>query len=783
MGTIGNYIKNKLKYDKTKSYLIIISIILTTFLLTVIVIIGYDYVGQQRYHFKNIANFHGHYEPINIEQYDHLIHREDIESVTSRWQTVNEYKEHRVILVVVDKGYQDMMNIEQYGEGTYPTLENEVLIDKSYAKFLGYEGVVGEEIMLSYTIKDKGQSYTYNKPFIISGLSTDKQKFRDNLYKQYFVSFSKAFLDAHVSRDNQFFASTVKIADETSLSTKQIKNKVKEIGKEIGLKNHHITIHDAYLDIMKPDYQTIASLAGVCLVIMLAAIVVIYSIFYMSIVSKVQEYGKLLAMGATKKQIKKMVLLEGLYLSGISIPIGLISGTVVGYFIMYYTRQHMPKEMGIFPYNFSLYVLLGCGLLSLITIFIALVKPSRMASKISPIQAIRYDASNYIYNKERKGFDCINLLRLSRLNLIRYKKRTILTLISLTFGGMLFVIIAVLIHSENPHYENRHNSDFNIYNTGTLNIIDNGLIEELSSIDGITQVTIGKYMGVDLHINKTDTERFNLGSFDKPLAYYKERLVSGSIDFDRLIDEHGIIINTYLAEDKNLQVGDQITLDFQDNNETITKHFIIQGIGKFHFKYFLLPNKVLDQFITKNINSSINLSIDPIQYDDIHKQLSDIVNSTANLKMIDKRDRIKIAKNRNSAVKMAGYCLALVIGLISFMNLMNTMMTSIMTRKRELAVLQAIGLSYKQLGHMFHMEGMFYALVSLSSMLVLGNGIGYLMIAQQIKTGRSHLIYQFPVMENALLIGFILTAVFLLTLRVNKSFKKESLIERIRFSE
>ena len=49
-----------------------------------------------------------------------------------------------------------------------------------------------------------------------------------------------------------------------------------------------------------------------------------------------------------------------------------------------------------------------------------------------------------------------------------------------------------------------------------------------------------------------------------------------------------------------------------------------------------------------------------------------------------------------------------VLGLICIMNLINTMLNSIHMRKKELGIMQAIGLSEKQLIRMLHLESLFY---------------------------------------------------------------------------
>lgn len=62
--------------------------------------------------------------------------------------------------------------------------------------------------------------------------------------------------------------------------------------------------------------------------------IVIYSIFYISVASSIRNYGQLRTIGTTKRQIKKMVYREGKLLAAIAIPIGLVIGNVIGYFLI-----------------------------------------------------------------------------------------------------------------------------------------------------------------------------------------------------------------------------------------------------------------------------------------------------------------------------------------------------------------------------------------------------------------------------------------------------------------
>ena len=66
--------------------------------------------------------------------------------------------------------------------------------------------------------------------------------------------------------------------------------------------------------------------------IIFACSLVIYSIFYISSIEKTQEYGRLKVIGATQKQIRCIVQKEGLRLSIVAIPVGIVVGCILGYF-------------------------------------------------------------------------------------------------------------------------------------------------------------------------------------------------------------------------------------------------------------------------------------------------------------------------------------------------------------------------------------------------------------------------------------------------------------------
>ena len=77
-----------------------------------------------------------------------------------------------------------------------------------------------------------------------------------------------------------------------------------------------------------------------------------------------------------------------------------------------------------------------------------------------------------------------------------------------------------------------------------------------------------------------------------------------------------------------------------------------------------------------------------------------------------------------SMFQLCGGALSFIVGLVGVLNFFNAILTGIIARKREFAVLQSIGMTGKQLKTMLVYEGLFYALgaagISLVLTLVLG---------------------------------------------------------------
>ena len=74
--------------------------------------------------------------------------------------------------------------------------------------------------------------------------------------------------------------------------------------------------------------------------------------------------------------------------------------------------------------------------------------------------------------------------------------------------------------------------------------------------------------------------------------------------------------------------------------------------------------------------------------------------------------------------QLCGGALSFIVGLVGVLNFFNAILTGIIARKREFAVLQSIGMTGRQLKTMLVYEGLFYALGAVAISLVLALALG-----------------------------------------------------------
>lgn len=125
------------------------------------------------------------------------------------------------------------------------------------------------------------------------------------------------------------------------------------------------------------------------------------------------------------------------------------------------------------------------------------------------------------------------------------------------------------------------------------------------------------------------------------------------------------------------------------------------------------------------------------------------------------------------------YGISIFIILFSIFNLINTVISSIVSRKKELSMLESIGMEERQVRNMLFGESFLLALPNILITLTFGTITGFAFISFMQKSA-TYLEYHFPIIAVVLYIIGMIGIPMLISLGCLKRQNNISLVERIR---
>lgn len=194
-------------------------------------------------------------------------------------------------------------------------------------------------------------------------------------------------------------------------------------------------------------------------VIGVATILVIYNSFTISIAERRKDYGMLISIGASKKQIRKLVIIEVMIMA----TLGLLLGFTIGFLgikLLYFVLNILIEKLidlqasqGIasnislqLKMVFNMSVILTTIVVTYIITYLGILRPARKAAKTSPIESIKgidevvYKKRNVKTSKLSKKILGIEG-DLANKSLKRSRGRYRITIVSLTVSIVLFLIV------------------------------------------------------------------------------------------------------------------------------------------------------------------------------------------------------------------------------------------------------------------------------------------------------------------------------------------------------
>lgn len=833
--TVRSLALSKLRYNKSRTILTGIAIMLTTMLLMTIGTVGVALTDMNRQIYAE-SDYHANFNDLTADQVNILSKHINVEamSATETFADISNGKMNGVLScreIIKDARTTDGTDSSlavHLESGHYPETEEEICSSPVFFRRVGAEPVIGGKVTLSFRINGKGEILT--KEFTICGLEPDVEISEDidDSRLMWAAHVSKALLDRYEA-DGLYepapFA-TLRVYGEDDLTFDEMTDRINTVAADIGLGEGNVRINKAYLfTVTDPGTETMAVIAIIGLIVIFFSALVIYSIYYVGVITDVQEIGKLKALGASGRQIARLFYWQGAIVSAFAVPAGLLIGFLLPCFlfplalwlyqsgsaISSYSRDAVEAVAGQI-HMFSLPVLFIAAAAALVTVAVSLRKPIRMAKKVSPVEAIRYQ-ENSSDRKSRKGHREVNVAALAFANLTRNKRRTAVTILTMGLSCVLFICVSAVLSSLSAKDLARRSiprGDFRIaldyanhdkeYPENNLDSLvqqayfNEAFLEKLASIEGVESVE--RAPGVIL--SSTDIESAMYEDYENrlPLSYFTREdvaelsayLEQGSIDYDRMTANNEIVCtHVYSFEQYGLSMGDTFPLTLHDGSREIPLTVTLTALTQpdSNFSFLIMTEDTWNSLgLTCDPTTDIYLHVDDAHYDSVKETLLELVSKNEHFTLYAMDVEIKIGNSGIGLTKNPLYLLLILIAVIGFINLINTMITSIVTRKKELGILQALGLSDRQLVHMLSGEGLVFTAGTLLISLTLGNAAGYLLFFWAKKEHFMSISrYHYPLWETVGLALVLLIGQTAITLFIHKKVKKESLIERIRNQE
>lgn len=140
--------------------------------------------------------------------------------------------------------------------------------------------------------------------------------------------------------------------------------------------------------------------------IMFGSVSLIYNAFSISVSERTKQFGLLSSVGATKKQLRGMVFFEALCVAAIGIPLGVLSGIGgIGVTLMLIGSKfsgvignaNVPMRLCV-----SWAAVAAASVIALITVLISAWIPSKRATRVSAVEAIRQNTDVKVTNRPVK---------------------------------------------------------------------------------------------------------------------------------------------------------------------------------------------------------------------------------------------------------------------------------------------------------------------------------------------------------------------------------------------
>ena len=758
-----------MKYHKNKNRLTLICIAISVMLVTAIFSMADISLKTQK---QEVINTYGNWHIIlsNVSE-------QTINEVNARKEiavsgvlgagVVTEYQGKKLIIQSGSQQFAEQMNLT-VKEGRYPISETEALFDQQALK--QFDISIGDFIDVTF---QNGQTRKYHITGTYNDFSTLKGKDEHGLflpegalhflpeseYKEYnYIQFKKG---TNINQTIQ------QIQSQYHLTENQIVQNVMLVGL-MGQSNDSTMIN---------VYRTAIILFALVAV---ATVFMIASSFNMSILERTQYFGLLRCIGATKRQIKICIRLEGLLYCIKAIPLGLFSGCIVLWLAIWVLKAVNSQYIPSMSFQISLIGIFAGILIGVLVVMIASSSPARNAAKVSPQLAVTGNINQTKHFKKAYPIKKIPVdIAMGISHAFSNKKNIVLISGSFMISIILFLCFTIFITFMNSALKplKPYAADLSILSNESSVMLPYDLKQQISCLSSVKKV-YGRmfYDGISAQYQNYDNMAM-LISYDEPqFLWADDMLIEGNID--NVQYGNGVIVDYGYAQQFHWKVGDVITLNVNKTTQNVIISALISDVPfeAENGEWILVCS---ENTFTKLTDISEYTIIDMQVSQNISEQIRNLI--TGDMKLLDKQQSNQEIRRSYFAMAVFVYGFLSVIALVAFINIVNTVNTSISSKKNQYGVMRAVGMSCKQIKNMIKVEALTYAATGSIFGTVFGLLLHHLLFEMLI-TPRWGQIWQPPIFITTLLVFTAMITTLFAAILYSQKIEKTSIVNMISAS-
>ncbi len=626
-------------------------------------------------------------------------------------------------------------------------------------------------------------------------------------------------------------------------SDREIEKTMDRILEDTGLTELEYGVNLAY----DPDMNRMAAQESLpmylgMILVFVAGYLIIYNIFQISVTTDIQFYGKLKTLGMTARQLKRLIYGQAGRLCLLGIPVGMLLGYLLGMVLVPVWIQMEDARVSVNPLIF-----IGSAAFAGLTVLISCMRPAKMAGKVSPMEALRYNDVQRGGRSVKRRSGSAGLPALAWSNLGRNRKRTVTVICSLTLGLTLMSAFYAknAAFDMEKYLEELMLSDFQMdqatseeYMKGYDpygDTLDPELIAQVEALEGLegigyeysheTEIALSEQTIANMQAFYTDDVLADWASYDpvgpKSIQEAVDEKRAGAVVYgldgivlDAYTDAAHVLAGSYDAEQfatgkyaiaaglamtkedgqtlPTVSVGDTVEIEGREYTiMAVLDEFTVVTAGAKeggaenkdrHYLEFIVPMETFRERWPQNTPRKVFFDVEDAHLDAAQEMLDRYSAETGvSIPLTTRTSKAAQYHRETRSSAVMGNVVSIVIALVGVLNFVNSMVTAIVSRRKEFAMMQSVGMTKSQLCKLLVWEGMDYAWITLLCTYVISSlavGIGVRILVEGGFT-----TFRFTLLPLVICTPLLLLFAVLVPYLCFHDLEKDSLVERLRSTD